>query len=197
MQTLLIPILLSLLVACSTVPDGRNIRQAPKNLTFTPNNEYIIGANDTVFVRVGNQAELGGSYVVSLSGYINLPLVGLQKAKDFTEAQLTRALVQSLEKFIRNPDVIVTVTGYDSYRVFISGGVKAAGVYQLKEKTTLLQVLSAAGGLTDFAAGNILIHRTDASGNIEKYFVRHKDILRGADNLSAFVVERGDVILVQ
>lgn len=197
MQNFLIAFLLLLSAACSTVPDGRNIRSAPKNLTFTPTNEYIIGPNDTVFIRVGNQAELGGSYVVSLSGFINLPLVGLQKAKDFTESQLTRSLVQTLEKFIRNPDVIVTVTGYDSYRVFISGGVKSPGVYQLKEKTTLLQVLSAAGGLTDFAEGNILIHRTDQTGNIEKYFVRHKDVLRGADNLSAFVVERGDVILVQ
>ncbi len=186
-----------LLQSCTTLPEGKSIRTAPKNLTFTAKNEYIIGANDTVFIRVSNQTELGGAYVVSMSGFISLPLVGLQKAKDLTEAQLTRSLVLSLEKFIRNPDVIATVTGYDSYRVFISGGVKTPGIYHFKEKTTLLQVLSAAGGLNEFAAGNILIHRADQDGNIEKYFVKHQDIIRGADSLNAFVVERGDVILVQ
>ncbi len=185
------------LSSCASVPEGTSIQQAPKNLTFTAKNEYIIGSNDTVFIRINNQPELGGSYAVSMSGFISLPRVGLHKAKVLTEGQLTRSLNQALERFIRNPEVVVTVTGYDSYRVYISGGVKSPGVYQFKERTTILQGLSAAGGLSDFAKGTIFIHRSDSSGNVQKYWVRHGEILRGSDNLNAFVLERGDVILVQ
>lgn len=169
---------------------------APRGRTFNAQGEYIIGLNDKLTVRVIGNTDMSGDFVVSQNGTISLPLIGAEKAAGYSERDLAKLLTKRYETFFKSPTVSVGVSGYESYRVFITGEVRKPGAYVFQEKTTLIQGLATAGGLGDFAKGKIILHRIDKSGQVEKFVGEYSRIISGDSKLAGFVLERGDVIHV-
>lgn len=187
---------LSLLGACSTPFDGQNLLMAPRGRTFNAQGEYIIGLNDKLTIRVIGNTDLAGDYTVSQNGTISMPLIGAEKAAGFSEKEFSKILTKRYETYFKTPTVSVGVSGYDSYRVFITGEVRKPGAYSFQEKTTIMQGLATAGGLGDFAKGTIVLHRIGKTGQVEKFIGEYSKILSGDGKLSGFILERGDVIHV-
>lgn len=123
-----------------------------------------------------------------------MPLIGAERAAGLSEKDFARSLTERYKTYFKNPQVSVGVTGYESYRVFITGEVRKPGVYTFQEKTTLLQGIAASGGLGDFAKGKIILHRVGKSGAVEKYVSDYEQILAGENRLDSLLLERGDVI---
>ena len=186
--------LLAVLSACSARFEGQEMKLAPRGRTFTPQGEYIIGLNDRLSIRVVGNNDIVGDFVVSQNGIISLPLIGSERAGGLTERDLARLLTERYKTFFKNPTVSVGVTGYESYRVFITGEVRRPGVFSFQERTTLLQGIATAGGLGDFAKGVIILHRVGKSGQVEKFQTKYEAVLRGEGKLDNFILERGDVI---
>lgn len=145
----------------------------------------MIGSND-----------INGEFIVSQAGTVSLPLIGACQAAGFTERELAKQLTEKYTTFLKSPNVSVGVTGYDSYKIYITGEVRKPGVYTFQEKTTLLQGIATAGGLGEFARGEIILHRAGKSGAIEKFVTDYDQVLKGEHRLDGFVLERGDVINV-
>jgi len=111
-----------------------------------PQDDYIIGVQDSVNVTVWENADLTGKFTVQSDGAITLPLVGRVKAAGLSlrgfEMQLTRALADG---FLIEPRVAVTLDSHRGRRIFIFGAVSSPGAYALPEGQTLIEALVRAG----------------------------------------------------
>jgi polysaccharide export outer membrane protein len=125
--------------------------------------DYRIGALDTLDVSVFQEPDISAKALqVNAAGQIALPLVGTVEAKGKTPAELSTELQQLLgARYLRNPQVTVTVAASVSQKVSVQGEVTEPGVFPLTGPTTLLDVLSMAKGETDVAALNqVVVFRT-------------------------------------
>lgn len=115
--------------------------------------DYRIGSLDTLDVTVFQEPELSTKAIqVDASGRIALPLVGSVEAKGKTASELSREVEQLFAaRYLRDPQVTVTVASSVSQKVSVQGEVAEPGVYQLTGPTTLLDVISMAKGETEVA----------------------------------------------
>jgi polysaccharide export outer membrane protein len=128
--------------------------------------EYTIGASDVLAISVWGQTDLSREYVVEPDGFVPFPLVGRVKASGFTPKQFAAHLKEALEKdYLVNPQVIVSVKEYLSRKVTVIGETEKPGVYYLSGPTTVLDILSKAGGLTKTAGSQVVLVRKRKPGS--------------------------------
>jgi polysaccharide biosynthesis/export protein len=123
---------------------------------------YKIGPLDVLDVSVFKVPDLSKTVQVGEDGTITYPLIGQVHAAGRTAHDLEVDLKQKLgEKYLRSPQINVLVKEYNSQRVTISGAVKTTGVYAIKGRTTLLQVIAMAGDIDlSTASGDMVVFRT-------------------------------------
>lgn len=124
-------------------------------------NAYKIGPLDVLDIAVFKVPDLSKTVQVGEDGTITYPLIGQVHAAGRTAHDLEVDLKQKLgEKYLRSPQINVLVKEYNSQRVTISGAVKTTGVYAIKGRTTLLQVIAMAGDIdASTASGDIVVFR--------------------------------------
>ena len=131
-------------------------------------------------------------------GKVSAPLVEELLAQGKTPVELAREIEKKLSTFVRDPVVTVIVTGFIgpySEQIRVVGEAARPQFLPYKQKMTLLDVMIAVGGLTDFADGNRAVIQRSAEGG-KQYSVRIKDLIKRGD-LSANVEMRpGDILVV-
>ncbi len=164
-----------------------------------PTNDYIIGAGDTINVIVWRNPEVSMSVPVRPDGKITTPLVEDIVANGKTSTQLARDVEKALEKFIQQPVVTIIVTGFagpyqEQIRVIGQAAKPQALAY--RQGMSLMDVMIAVGGITEFAAGNKanLIRTTD--GKQQKLSVRLNDLIKDGDISANVPVRPGDVLVI-
>lgn len=127
----------------------------------TPGNHgYRIGPQDVLEFSVFKAPELQRAVQVSESGSINLPLIGDVRASGRTAQELEREISLQLgKKYLQKPQVTIFVREYNSQRVTLEGAVKKPGVYPLRGKTTLLQVIAMSEGLGEISDSTVVVFR--------------------------------------
>jgi len=164
---------------------------------FTP--AYVVGPGDNVQVLVWRNPDLSMIVPVRPDGKITTPLVEDLPASGKTATQLARDIEKALAKYIQNPVVTVIVTGFNgpySEQIRVIGEAAKPQALPYRENMTLLDVMIAVGGITDFAAGNKASILRTGGGNTQQLGVRLVDLVKGGD-LSANVAMRpGDVVVI-
>lgn len=162
----------------------------------TPGNTaYKVGPQDVLEVSVFKVPDLSRSVQVADTGTINLPLVGEIHAAGKTARDIEQDLTKKLgDKYLQSPQVTVFVKEYNSRRVTIEGSVKKPGVYPIRGKTSLLQFISIAEGVTEATdTGNIVVFRTaDGKRSAAKFDLDEIRAGRSPDP----DIKDGDVIVV-
>ena len=129
---------------------------------------YALGPNDGIRVWVVESNEVPSVPLrIGSSGYINIPMAGRFRAAGLTTEELEVEIAHRLRRVIREPTVSVTVTEFLSRPVSVIGAVNQPGVQQLRAPTTLLEVLSLAGGLRRDAGHRLTITRRIDAGRID------------------------------
>lgn len=155
-------------------------------------NTYKIGIEDVLFVQVWREQDLTRPVVVRPDGKFSMPLIGEVEAQGLTPNQLQERLAAALEKFLNKPQVFISVQQVNSKRFYISGEVNKTGPFQLVTPITVLEALSSAGGLREFANGKkIVIMR----GN-ERLKFNYKDVIKGKNMEQNIYLQPGDHIIV-
>jgi len=159
---------------------------------------YIIGPGDSLQVTVWRNPELSTAVPVRPDGKIAAPLIDELVAQGKTSTQLARDIEKQLAKYVRDPIVTVIVTGFIgpySEQIRVVGEAARPQVLPFKQKMTLLDVMIAVGGLTDFAAGNNATILRGADGN-KQYSVRLKDLIKRGDVSANVEMRPGDILII-
>ena len=120
--------------------------------------EYTIGPRDVLSIAVWGHGDLSREYAVAPDGVVSFPLVGAVQAGGLTVTQLALRLTELLEKdYLVNPQVIVSVKEYLSRKVHVLGEAERPGLFYLSGPTTVLDILSKAGGLSRTAGTHVLL----------------------------------------
>ena len=161
--------------------------------------EYVIGPGDSLHIFVWDQPDLSTSVQVRPDGKISTPLVEDLQAAGRTPTQLARDIENVLSEFVRSPVVTVIVQGFvgeAAQQIRVVGQAVQPQVLQYRQGMTVLDVMIAVGGLTEYAAGNRarLIRRVgDEEVQIR---VRLDDLLNDGDIRQNVRMMPGDVLVI-
>jgi polysaccharide export outer membrane protein len=163
-----------------------------------PDYTYIIGAGDNLNILVWRNPELSMSVPVRPDGKIAAPLVDELVAQGKTSVQLAREVEAVLGKYVRDPIVTVMVSGFVgpySEQIRVVGEAARPQFLPYKSKMTLLDVMIAVGGLTDFASGNTATILRTGDGN-KQYTVRLSDLIKRGDVSANVEMRPGDILII-
>lgn len=164
----------------------------------SPEYNYIVGPGDSVNIMVWRNPELSSSVPVRPDGKITAPLVEDLPAMGKDSTTLARDIEKALGKFIRDPVVTVIVTGFVgpySEQVRVVGEAAKPQTLPYRQKMTLLDVMIAVGGITDFADGNATTLLRTTEDN-KQYSVRVKDLIMRGDVSANVEMKPGDVLII-
>ena len=166
-----------------------------------PEEGFVLGPEDVIEVVVWRTPDLSRQVVIRPDGKVSLPLIGDVPASGMTADQLASDIVERFKAYKENPSVSVNVLEVNSYYVFVVGEVLVPGKLSLKSYTTILQVLSLAGGFTQFASRNdikVIRNVTNAEGKIKELRIplRYDDLISEEGSLYNLTLKSGDTIIV-
>jgi polysaccharide export outer membrane protein len=186
-------VLAFVLAGCNTV----SYPPAPGSLPAL-DYSYHIGPTDVINVIVWRNPELSMSLPVRPDGKVNTPLVDDLVAVGKTPTELERDVEKALSKYIRDPVVTIVVSNFvgpASEQIRVVGEATKPQVLSYRKDMTVLDVMIAVGGLTDFAAGNdARIFRVSEGGKL--YAVRLRDLVKRGDISANVAMMPGDILII-
>ena len=161
--------------------------------------DYLIGAGDSVDIFVWRNQELSASVIVRPDGKITTPLIEDVPASGKTPTQLARDMEKELEVYVRNPVVTVMVNGFVgpyNQQIRVVGQAAKPQALPYKDQMTLLDLMIAVGGLTEFADGNQSKVVRVVEGQWQEFGVRIDDLINGADISANTYMLPGDILII-
>jgi len=161
--------------------------------------DYQIGAGDVVNINVWRNPEVSLSVPVRPDGKITTPLVEDLQAAGKTSTELARDIEKALAKYIQQPMVTVIVTSFIgpyTQQIRVIGEAARPQALAYRQGMSLMDVLIAVGGITDFAVGNKAKILRMVDGKREALPVRLRDLLRGGDISANVAVLPGDILVI-
>jgi polysaccharide biosynthesis/export protein len=182
---------------------GSNLPEAPSiPYQQQASEEYIIGPLDKIRIFVWRNDELGGTVQVRPDGRITTALIADMPAAGKTPTMLAQDIKLQLTQYINDPIVQVIVTDFaatNNQQIRIAGaGVGKPASVPYRANMTLLDAITAVGGISEFAAGNkARLQRVDReTGRMQEYSLRINDLLRRGDTKANVMLQPGDVIII-
>jgi len=164
-----------------------------------PTGDYLIGPGDTVSINVWRNPEVSTSVSVRPDGKITTPLVEDLQASGRTSTELARDIEKALAKYIQQPVVTVILSGFVgpySEQIRVIGQAAKPQALPYRQGMSLMDVLIAVGGITDFAAGNRASIIRTVDGTQQKFKVRLHDLVRDGDISANTSMRPGDVLVI-
>jgi polysaccharide biosynthesis/export protein len=182
-------------------PTGKPAAPAqPLAGAITPPPDYVIGPEDVLVILFWRDKEISSEVTVRPDGKVSMLLVNELQAAGLTPEELRLSIIKAAtaqKLFTEEPTVSVGVKQINSRKVYISGAVGKPGPYPLNTPLDVLQLITIAGGLNEYAkAEEILLIRTE-NGTPKSYRINYKDLEKGknlAKNLMQ--LKPGDRIIV-
>lgn len=153
---------------------------------------FKVGPEDVLKIIVWREQDFTGLYTVHSDGKITLPLAGDIQAGGLTADEIQKNIVAALSRLIQKPNVTVTVQQVLSQKYFMDGEVGRPGEYHLTAPTTVLEAISIAGGLREFAnEKKIYVLRGD-----QRLRFNYKDVIKGKNLDQNVYLQSGDHVIV-
>jgi len=160
---------------------------------------YILAPGDTLEVFVWGNPQLTTEVTIRPDGKITIPLVEDLQASGKTPYTIAREIEDLLVKFVVEPVVSVKVNGFVgrySEQIRIVGQAASPQAIPYSENITLLDVMIAVGGITEFADGNKATIVREESGEQREYQVRLDDLLNNGDISANVDLLPGDILII-
>jgi polysaccharide biosynthesis/export protein len=171
----------------------------PSLTTSVDDYQYLIGPGDSVSIFVWRNPDISGSFIVRPDGKVTTSLVEDVPVSGKTPTMLAREIEEQLSKYINNPRVTVSVGGFNgplSEQVRVIGEATNPRAINYVEKMTMLDLMIAVGGLTDFAAGNKAKLVRIVNGEQKTYTVKIDDLIRDGDIQQNIDILPGDILII-
>jgi polysaccharide export outer membrane protein len=161
--------------------------------------DYLIGPGDSININVWRNPEVSMSVPVRPDGKITTPLVEDLQASGKTSTELARDIEKALAKFIQQPVVTVIVTGFIgnySEQIRVIGQAAKPQALPYRRDMSLMDVLIAVGGVTEFASGNRASIIRTIDGKPTRLQVRLNDLIKDGDISANLPMRPGDVLVI-
>lgn len=197
---LLTGVMALMLVGCSSNTMDLPSATPKQPVTTAPSDyTYLIGPGDSVSIFVWRNPEVSNSVTVRPDGKITSPLVEELDASGKTPAQLARDIEKVLSEYIKEPIVTVIVSGFVgpySEQIRIIGEAANPQSIPYREDMTLLDVMIAVGGITEFAAGNKATIVRVVDNQQKEYRVKLNKLVRDGDISANVDMLPGDILII-
>jgi polysaccharide export outer membrane protein len=193
------------LILTTFVMTGCSVNKLPEattraSLTTNVNDyQYLIGPGDTLSIFVWRNPEISGSFIVRPDGMVTTSLVEDVEVSGRTPTMLARQLEEQLSTYINNPRVTVSVSGFQgpfSEQVRVIGEATNPSAINYTENMTLLDLMIAVGGLTEFASGNNAKLVRVIEGQQTTYEINIEALIKDGDIKENIDMLPGDIIII-
>lgn len=158
--------------------------------------EYKIGPEDELYISVWKNETLTRTVPVRPDGKISLPLLNDVQAAGLTPMQLRDVLRKKLAAYMSNPEVSVVVQGVKSFKVSVTGEVKKPGTFEMSSRSTVMDALARAEGMSDFAArSRIVVLRRDGT-EVKRIPFNYNRAISEDGARENFYLRPGDIVIV-
>ena len=193
----LVILLTVLCVGCATNSDHPPVPEAQRDIEV--DYDYILGPGDSVDIFVWGNEDLSSVGTIRPDGKLTTHLVEDLQASGKTSTQLARDIEEAYSEYVRQPVVSVIVSGFTGIpeqSVRVMGEATEPKQMPFKKHMTLLDVMIATGGLTEYADGNnsILVRMVD--GKQVTYSLRLDDLIKDGDITANVAMMPGDIIII-
>jgi len=164
----------------------------------TPAQDYILGEGDVLTISVYGQPDLKSVVRISGDGMITLPLIGQVRAAGRSIDQLSGKIEFLLaDGYLINPQVSIFIEEFRNLKATILGNIRSPGLYELSGQTTLLELISKAGGLLEKAANQAIIRRVNPeTGDQETFTVKLNELMeQGRTSKNLFIINGDNVYI--
>jgi polysaccharide export outer membrane protein len=186
-----------------TRPDSGMKTEAPESERLKTvrasgvSDEYRIGEGDVLQITVmGEPTASVPSVVVRTDGKITMPLIKEIAVLGLKPTELEQIVTEQLSKMIRVPDVTVIVAQSNSQRVFMIGAVKKEGPLHYTYRMSVIQAISEAGGLTDYAKRKRIYVIRNENGRQFQFPFDYDAVMKGQRMEMNRTLEPGDTVVV-
>jgi polysaccharide export outer membrane protein len=159
--------------------------------------ELVIGADDALQIKVYGYDDLATETRVSSDGRISFPLIGEVSVggQSTFEAESKIAKLLTDGGFIQSPHVTVTVLEFKSQQVSVLGFVNKPGLYPLESRSSLVDMLAMAGGISQLGDHRAIVTR-HINGKTIKQEIDLRVALEHPEDSNQFAAVKGDVIYI-
>ncbi len=161
-----------------------------------PENGYRVGPGDVLEISVWGHENLRREIAVPPDGAIAFPLVQEVDARGMTIPAIREAVTTKLGPFIPDATVTVILLKTQSLQAYVIGKVNRPGQYPTNLDTTVMQILSMAGGFTPFASPDKTFVLRQEGGKSKKIPFDYNQVVKGKEAEMDFMLQRGDVVVV-
>ena len=164
-----------------------------------PSADYRIGPGDQLQIFVWRSPELSTSVPVRPDGKISIPLVEDIVCAGKTPTELARIIEERLAKYVTNPNVTVTVSGFAAsldQQIRILGEATTPKSVPYKADMTVLDAMIEVGGLTRFASGNRATLVRTVNGRQTETRLKLDDLIKDGDISANVPLKPGDIIII-
>ena len=190
--------------------DERNNLNIPVELISYRPGPYKIGIGDKLLIYVYGETERLSAVIafgkainpiyekyVRDDGTIFYPNAGILKADGKTVEELRKDLTLKLSTVLKDPQIDVSITEYNSQKIIVSGVFESPGSYSIETvPKTLAQVISTANPIqnnfSDYERGDLTSLKLTRDGSI--YDIDYEYLSRNSQLLSNIYLKNGDVI---
>jgi len=158
--------------------------------------DFVVGPEDVLGILFWREADFSGDVAVRPDGRITLPLIGDLVAAGQTPAALREQIQTAAMKYLTEPNVTVVVRQINSRKVFITGEITQPGAYPLTGPRTVMQLISLAGGVTQFAKSDEISILRQEQGRTRAYRFNYKEVALGRNVQQNIQLQPGDTIVV-
>lgn len=192
-------LLLSASLACLLVACGSNPKVPADQRQEAADYNYVIGPGDTMEIFVWGNSELTTSGIVRPDGKLTTRLVEDLVASGKTSTELARDIEAAYSEYVRQPVVSVIVKGFagvPEQQVRVVGEAAQPRSVPYRQHMTLLDLMIAVGGVTEFAAGNKSVLVRTENGRQRSYGLRIDDLLKDGDISANMSMKPGDIVII-
>lgn len=177
-------------------PAPAAVAPAPAQTPIVVPADYVIGPDDILSVMFWRDKEMTTDVVVRPDGKITLPLLNDVTAGGLTPEQLRERVQTEAARYISDPTVNIAVKQINSRKIFITGMVAKPGAYPLSGPTTVLQFLSMAGGVSEFADDKKIVIMRMENGKQQALKFNYRDVRKGKHLQQNILLKPGDTVVV-
>jgi polysaccharide export outer membrane protein len=158
---------------------------------------YRLNPGDELHITVYQEPGLDQKVIVRPDGMISFPLAGTISAAGRTTQEVEATVRQRIARYVNAPQVTVSLTAPQGYRIYVIGQVLKPGSYSAPQPVTVIQALSLAGGLTPFGSEDdiTIIRRVEDKQRIIRF--DYSKVKRGTALEQNITLRSGDVVVVR